>query len=567
MGKYKTFGSRFDRVHRNDLNANFADIETDINAQKTRVDDLIAGTPQPSEVVDSRGGFPVLGDRLADLSSSLAQLVTINVKAFGAKGDGVSDDSAAIRAAIAAMPKEGATLLFPKGVYIQGDGTNPHYTNNAGVYGGTVSIGNPIYFEFNGFTNFKISGYGATIKAHANNSCIANNRGFSFIGCENGAIEGLTYDGQIQSRQPWGGDGQGYNDQHAFSLKNCENITFTDVNAVGSVMDGFFLGGTGKTPDLFSNHIKLIRCKALYSYRQGMSVVNGHNGSCYDCEFSYTGTYYGTSPMFGVDLEQGYTTGYTDRGQRNWLFKNCVFRDNPSVGLGLHWGTREALVDGCKFYNNGIMCPSDSEYLTRNNTVINCYFENAETIDLKGGGVHFKDNVIVCKKSYLNLSIGDTNTVYEKGISRKGKFANNYIFQDLTNVDIPNLERINLNQVFFFDSIDIVDNEFINLYYVKEDGTTGNAVNLGTLNEGCKFDNNKFDYADTRVITVKVASLSLTTKNNINNNYYHSVFARSFLRPSTITTKSKGMQIYDTNLNKPIYWNGTAWTDAVGTAV
>jgi lysophospholipase L1-like esterase len=73
MGKYKTFGSRFDRVHRNDLNANFAAVETDINAQKNRVDNLIAGTPQPSEVVDSRGGFPVLRDRLDNLSSDLAQ--------------------------------------------------------------------------------------------------------------------------------------------------------------------------------------------------------------------------------------------------------------------------------------------------------------------------------------------------------------------------------------------------------------------------------------------------------------------------------------------------------------
>jgi lysophospholipase L1-like esterase len=73
MGKYKTFGSRFDRVHRNDLNANFAAVEADINAQKGRVDELIIGTPQPSEVVDSRGGFPVLGERLNDLSSSLAQ--------------------------------------------------------------------------------------------------------------------------------------------------------------------------------------------------------------------------------------------------------------------------------------------------------------------------------------------------------------------------------------------------------------------------------------------------------------------------------------------------------------
>jgi peptidoglycan/xylan/chitin deacetylase (PgdA/CDA1 family) len=76
MGKYKTFGSRFDRVHRNDLNANFAAVEADINAQKGRVDDLIIGTPQPSEVVDSRGGFPVLGDRLESISSTVAQSVT-----------------------------------------------------------------------------------------------------------------------------------------------------------------------------------------------------------------------------------------------------------------------------------------------------------------------------------------------------------------------------------------------------------------------------------------------------------------------------------------------------------
>jgi hypothetical protein len=76
MGKYKTFGSRFDRVHRNDLNANFAAVETDINAQKNRVDDLIKKVPQPSEVVDSRGGFPVLRDRLDNLSSSLAQSTT-----------------------------------------------------------------------------------------------------------------------------------------------------------------------------------------------------------------------------------------------------------------------------------------------------------------------------------------------------------------------------------------------------------------------------------------------------------------------------------------------------------
>jgi hypothetical protein len=83
VGKYGTLGSAFDRIFRNTLNKALDDVDTDINAQKKRVDDLIKGTPQPSEVVDARGGKPVLKDRLDDLSSSLAQ----NAKKIGKKGN------------------------------------------------------------------------------------------------------------------------------------------------------------------------------------------------------------------------------------------------------------------------------------------------------------------------------------------------------------------------------------------------------------------------------------------------------------------------------------------------
>lgn len=125
MGKYKTFGSRFDRVHRNDLNANFTAVEADINAQKTRVDDLITGTPQPSEVVDARGGFPVLRDRLTDISSQMAQNMNkidtnfVNVKYppapyVAAKGDGVTDDTSAIQTLI----NDFANVYLPNGNYI-----------------------------------------------------------------------------------------------------------------------------------------------------------------------------------------------------------------------------------------------------------------------------------------------------------------------------------------------------------------------------------------------------------------------------------------------------------------
>ena len=39
----------------------------------------------------------------------------LSVKEFGAQGDGVADDTAAVQAAIDAAGEEGGTLLFPPG--------------------------------------------------------------------------------------------------------------------------------------------------------------------------------------------------------------------------------------------------------------------------------------------------------------------------------------------------------------------------------------------------------------------------------------------------------------------
>jgi hypothetical protein len=135
MGKYKTFGSRFDRVHRNDLNANFAAVEADINSQKSRVDDLIIGTPQPSEVVDSRGGFPVLGDRLEDLSSSLAQMST-KAEVDTKVAQIVSGSPKGTYATLAALQTEfptGTTGVF----IVTADGKWYYWSGSAWTAGGT----------------------------------------------------------------------------------------------------------------------------------------------------------------------------------------------------------------------------------------------------------------------------------------------------------------------------------------------------------------------------------------------------------------------------------------------
>src|SRR5947208_1252426 len=51
-----------------------------------------------------------------DTSASLFGVY--NVKAYGAAGDGVKDDAAAIAATIAAVPKQGGIIYFPPGVYL-----------------------------------------------------------------------------------------------------------------------------------------------------------------------------------------------------------------------------------------------------------------------------------------------------------------------------------------------------------------------------------------------------------------------------------------------------------------
>ncbi|MCM3539116.1 glycosyl hydrolase family 28-related protein [Priestia endophytica] len=49
---------------------------------------------------------------------TITEQKVINAKEYGAKGDGISDDTRAINAALDAIIKDGGTLFFPKGTYI-----------------------------------------------------------------------------------------------------------------------------------------------------------------------------------------------------------------------------------------------------------------------------------------------------------------------------------------------------------------------------------------------------------------------------------------------------------------
>lgn len=66
--------------------------------------------------------------------------VTVSVKSYGALGDGVTDDSAAVQLAFDAVPATGGAVYFPPGVYPIGTAINIDNKDNVAVYGDGATI-------------------------------------------------------------------------------------------------------------------------------------------------------------------------------------------------------------------------------------------------------------------------------------------------------------------------------------------------------------------------------------------------------------------------------------------
>ena len=86
----------------------------------------------------------------------------------------------------------------------------------------------------------------------------------------------------------------------------------------------------------------------------------------------------------------------------------------------------------------------------------------------------------------------------------------------------------------------------------------GNSADLEAINPAI-FRDTIFVFVD------KIGAFKMATSGNLNSAKYRGqLTGASDSRPTGI---AEGFQYFDTTLNKPIWWNGSAWVDATGATV
>lgn len=322
-------------------------------------------------VASSRGLIAPSADStgsIAESNSFLAE-IALTPEMFGARGDGLTDDSAAFVAlAQAAKHKRGVSITFrPAAVYRIGR------QDFAGVTGREFAyLGRPM-LALTDVRGARIFGNGATMKLTDGLRFGAFDpvSGASLLGreptinlnkaatigamldirnCSDVVVEDLLIDGNISAAiigGEWGDTGI----QRAaigVRIRNSTNIILRGVIARDHGQDGFYVRGknradAGGEPD----EIRFENCVADGNGRQGMSIVGGRGLEFVDCAFLNTAQGPVSSmPSSGVDIEPNGQDWAVDT-----RFANCKFENNRGVGLLASTGNSRGLtVEKCTFW-------------------------------------------------------------------------------------------------------------------------------------------------------------------------------------------------------------------------
>ncbi|MCK9412658.1 MAG: hypothetical protein M0Q53_10175 [Prolixibacteraceae bacterium] len=223
----------------------------------------------------------------------------INVKnqPYNATGNGSTDDTEAIQAAINACVS-GGTVFVPDGTYMiqqkfYGSGNNSN-GNGRWLEGGV---------ELKSNMTFKMSS-GAVLKEITNNSgsyAIINIRKAQNVNVIGGTVQGdrATHSREYEYNETMDYGGQ---DGNGISIEFSQNIYIEGVKAIDCWGDGFMMGGDygGVWGFMPNKNITFDSVVADNNRRQGLSIIAGETVAVKNSVFRNT---HGHAPQAGIDIE------------------------------------------------------------------------------------------------------------------------------------------------------------------------------------------------------------------------------------------------------------------------
>jgi polygalacturonase len=300
---------------------------------------------------------PSLGATLGCTPRPASSFV-VNVKDKGARGDGGTDDTSAIQAAIDEVAGKGGTVLIPDGTYMVNAIADNRLSLKSNV---TLKLAN-----------------GAVLKAIANGSEHYSVLQISSV--SNVAVIGGTLEGDRNQHSGKSGEwGMGI-----LISGGADHVTISGVTAAKMWGDGFYIEG--------ANNVKFCSVTAENNRRQGLSVIQVSGLEIKNSSFRNT---HGTRPSAGVDIEPD-----TDEQHvTNVRIHDTQFLDNAGPGVAVV--AKKSLVSNIEITRNQF-------FGNRHPILVKgaCGRENAayDTEELGGGGFVFVDvtELVITKNKCLH---------------------------------------------------------------------------------------------------------------------------------------------------------------------
>jgi hypothetical protein len=249
----------------------------------------------------------------------------VNVRNFGARGNGTADDTTAFQNAVNALPSDGGTVYVPAGTY-RIDAVR------------SVRLRSRMHLQMDPSAKLVAKRTGSA----EYNVLLADTR-------HDVEISGGQIIGDREQHTSTTGEGG-----HGIRIRGSQRVTIRDIRISKCWGDGITVGPkpVWKAPYIVSRDVVLVGVVCTENRRNALSIGNVIGMKVYDSEFSNT---HGTKPQCGIDVEPDEDQYGSNDSCDNILIQNCVMNGNAMNGITL-WSPRAqgVTVKNCVMNGNGV---------------------------------------------------------------------------------------------------------------------------------------------------------------------------------------------------------------------